>query len=673
MPRTPRMDAQTGTHMKTRAESLGRWAVFTTIFLHQLFAAPLAAQNTREVLSTMPLDSLLGLQIHAASRYAQTVEHAPASVTIITHEQIERFGYRTLDEVLQAVRGFYTSYDRNYAYIGVRGFSRPTDYNNRIVLLLNGHVLNESVYNLIGAGSELGLDLNAVERIEIVRGPGSALYGTGAVFAVINIVPRQGARIAGGRFAARLGSAGERELSGLVGERIGKLDVLASVRWGERDGTDLYFPEYDELGTSDGIARGLDWERRKEVLALAAYGDVALQVRANRRHKGVPTGAWGSVFNDGTARTVDEWGSVALSFERALTPATRIFARAHANSYSYHGWYPLEPMWQDANDGRWGGLELQLTRDFGPAHRLVAGGGYMRSSRSDYRAYDASDVFFEGDYPYDVLSLYVQHEAHLAQRVSLTGGIRYDGHSETRNVFSPRLALIYAPANQTTLKALYGSAFRTPSVYERFYVADDFKRVVDLVPERIRTFELTWQQRLRESVFGTVSLYHNHLAHLIDTRIDSIDGLLYFDNLQSARAYGLEVEVQGDLRSGLSGYASWGAQRTVDLETDDQLTNSPAHLGKAGLSAAFFDRFTTGAELRFESGRTTVYGTETDATLVTNLHITAPRFWRGLHASLRVRNALDSKYYTPGGYEHMQAAIRQDGRTLNFELGYRFE
>jgi iron complex outermembrane receptor protein len=178
------------------------------------------------------------------------VENAPASVTIVTAEQIERFGYRTLAEVLQSVRGFYISNDRNYTYVGVRGFSRPTDYNNRVVLLLNGQILNENYYNSTYVGSEMGIPLNGLERIEIVRGPGSALYGTGAMFSVINLVTPSGEAEWGGHGHVELGSRGHRAASATAGNRAGALDFIVSAGWGESDGADQYYPEFDDPATT---------------------------------------------------------------------------------------------------------------------------------------------------------------------------------------------------------------------------------------------------------------------------------------------------------------------------------------------------------------------------------------------------------------------------------------
>src|SRR6185295_8567422 len=118
--------------------------------------------------------------VEAASKRLLAVDEAPASTTVITAEEIRAFGYTTLAQALQVVRGFYLTDDRTYTATGVRGFSPPGDYNTRILILWDGHAMNDV---WIGQGfveRGLNVDLNEVERIEIVRGPGSALYGTGA-------------------------------------------------------------------------------------------------------------------------------------------------------------------------------------------------------------------------------------------------------------------------------------------------------------------------------------------------------------------------------------------------------------------------------------------------------------------------------------------------------------
>ena len=151
-------------------------------------------------LNEKSLEELMAIEVASvvgAIKHEQRVTEAPSSVTVVTAADIRIFGWRTLGDVLRSVRGFYTTYDRNYTYLGVRGFGRPTDYNNRVLVMLDGHRLNDNIYNAAPIGTEGIVDLDLVERIEIIRGPGSALYGTSAFFAVVNVITRRGGAIGG--------------------------------------------------------------------------------------------------------------------------------------------------------------------------------------------------------------------------------------------------------------------------------------------------------------------------------------------------------------------------------------------------------------------------------------------------------------------------------------------
>ncbi|MFL5318855.1 MAG: PEGA domain-containing protein, partial [Myxococcaceae bacterium] len=144
--------------------------------------------------------------VQAASKRLLSVDEAPASTTVISAEELRAFGYTTVADALQAVRGVYLSYDRQYQYLGVRGFSPPGDLNTRVLVLWDGHAMNDVWAGQGYAGRDLTADLSEIERIEVVRGPGSALYGSGAFFAVINVVPRD-----------RLEAHRNVELSGMAG------------------------------------------------------------------------------------------------------------------------------------------------------------------------------------------------------------------------------------------------------------------------------------------------------------------------------------------------------------------------------------------------------------------------------------------------------------------------
>ncbi len=123
--------------------------------------------------------------VYGAAKYDQKVNEAPAAITIITAEQIKKYGYRTFAQVLDSVPGLFTTDDRNYGYLGIRGFNRPGDYNTRVLILIDNHRMNDAVYDQGAIGTEAPIDVDVIDRVEIIKGPASSLYGTNAFFGVI--------------------------------------------------------------------------------------------------------------------------------------------------------------------------------------------------------------------------------------------------------------------------------------------------------------------------------------------------------------------------------------------------------------------------------------------------------------------------------------------------------
>jgi len=143
--------------------------------------------------------------VYGASKFQQKVTEAPSSITIITADEIQKYGYRTLSDVLQSVPGFYVTNDRNYSYVGMEGISRPTDYNTHLLIMIDGHRINDNVFNGAYVGTEAILDVDLIERVEIIRGPGSSLYGTNAFLGVINIISKRGRDLKGAEVSADAG------------------------------------------------------------------------------------------------------------------------------------------------------------------------------------------------------------------------------------------------------------------------------------------------------------------------------------------------------------------------------------------------------------------------------------------------------------------------------------
>jgi len=140
--------------------------IFTMLVLSILVSSPFVnyAQSDVAASSAPVSEELLLFQeipsVYGASKYEQKVTEAPSSVSIITASEIKKYGYRTLADILRSIRSFYVTYDRNYSYVGARGFGRPADYNNRILLLIDGHRTNDNLYDMAFLGTDAILDVD---------------------------------------------------------------------------------------------------------------------------------------------------------------------------------------------------------------------------------------------------------------------------------------------------------------------------------------------------------------------------------------------------------------------------------------------------------------------------------------------------------------------------------
>lgn len=628
----------------------------------------------------LSLDSLLSTKISSAAKYQQTISEAASSVTIVTAEDIQRHGYRSLPEVLSATRGFYLSYDRNYSFLGARGFSRPSDYNNRILVLVDGNASNEGIFGGAPVGGDLGVPLNSLERIEIVRGPGSALYGTGAVFAVINLVTRSADAQPGVVGAVRGGSYGTRggslEYRGGLGRGAG---LSVGGAWDGSDGQDLFYPEYDSPESNAGVAHDMDWERRWALFGSLRGEGLTLHGRYSARTKAIPTGAFETDLVGDPSSTRDDYGFLQLDLERRLDAAREITARAYLNTFRYDGDYVTAG--ENSPDGARHeaiGAEAALHWDIASSNRLTFGGEARRDLRARYFL-GAGGSEEEWSLPNTVLSAYVQDEHQLTRSLSVLAGLRHDAYQTSQDATSPRLAVIFAPSLRSTFKLLYGTAFRAPSLYEAVDGGELYKDNADLRPETAQTMEAVWQQRLAPGLLGSVSLFHYDMRRLIDLTLDPADSLYQYRNVGDAKADGFEVELQGRHRGSVTGYLSYSYQDATDRDTGERLTNSPEHMVKAGAALDLTGWLGAAVDTRYESGRRTLAGTETDAAVLSDLHLLVPArtatargVLQRLELSLRLNNLFDASFATPGGVEHRQAAIRQDGRNLSAELRYRF-
>ncbi len=648
------------------------WVVLTARLLAAQGAPPPAPADE---LTDLALEDLLKVKVYAASRFVQDVAHAPASVSIVTAEEIRRHGYRTIADILRNVRGFYITYDRNYRYVGVRGFARPGDYNSRVLLLLNGHRLNDTIFEQALIGTESPVDVSMVERVEVVRGPSSSLYGTSAFFAVVNVITRSGRSLHGAEVEGGVGSQawrGGRLAAG--GRRASGLEGLVSISGFESGGQRmLYFPEYDTPATNHGVASDADADRGASIYGNATAGGVKMQGGFGSRTKIIPTGAFNVLFNDARAQTRDARVFGDVEYTRRLDPRTTLQTRAAYDDYAYNGGFPYDDgLFRDAARGTWLTAEGSIVRQFAQ-HGLTVGAEYRDNLRQNQSATDPRGTLLDDRRTSNTAALYAEDEWRLSPRVVLNAGGRWDHYFDSfGGTINPRVGLIVLPREGTALKALYGRAFRAPNPFELYY--DQNALSATLMPEHISTYEVVWVQRVGKAVQVMGSAFEYRARDLITQRrgADTIDGL-YYQNSDSASAHGVELELHVELQGGVRARVSHTVQSVTDAATGLTLSNSPNVLSNAVVDIPMGrGGFFLGLNAFHVSQRSTILGGTVERAIVADLTLSNRAFAHGVGVSMAIGNLFGSAYADPGSVEHRQDRIPQDGRTAAVRATWRF-
>src|SRR6266496_666037 len=413
-------------------------------------------------LTSLSMEELLGLKVYSASRHLERSQDAPAAVTVLTAEEIAAYGWRTLGDALNSARGFYTSYDRNYAYLGVRGFRKSDDYVSRVLLMIDGHRVNENIYGSGFVGMDFPLDLDLIERIEIVRGPSSSMYGTNAFFGVINVITRKPKAVAletSSDFSSFYGRTGR------ISAELKKegLSALFSGSFYRSNGpADLYYTEFDTPETNNGIAHNSDGERFAHAFGDVQLGNFHVQTLFGSRLKIVPTASFGADFNDSGTRTTDTRGYLDVSYHRNLAANTELDLRAYYDSYEYYG----QSAYTDPESSersiyvgddvvRWVGIEGTVGHQFSQRFRVIGGGKYEYNL--ELKQLNGGGLQDGNRTPW-LTAAYGEGEVKLFPMLTVRAGARIDSYSTFGASFNPRLAVIFAPSTRTSIKYIFGRA-----------------------------------------------------------------------------------------------------------------------------------------------------------------------------------------------------------------------
>lgn len=649
-------------------------------------------------------------RVTAASRVDEAVETAPSSITIIPRRELRALAYPTLADALRGVRGAFVNDDRAYASVGFRGLGRLGSYGNRVLVLVDGHPLNDNWIGSSYIGYDARADLADLERIEVVRGPGSVVYGTNAFSGVINLVTSQRERPTGTEVG--IAAYGDRVARGRVrgdvklGRDAGLWTSVAGVRAGGRD---FVFTEDAEDGTERvlGEARNADGFDAATIQGRAYYRWLSAQWYLNSYDKRLPAGHFETLIGDRRSRQVDRRATVEVRAEPRLSSTLRSLSRAHFNQYRFDGTFarPSDDggIERDTFRGSWLGVEQRFDWEPLPHLRLTLGGEAQIHYEVEQRAWDETEVLLDdtgaGERPFQVGAAYGSLDAPLTDGLLLSAGVRLDAYSTFGSSLNPRVALIVTPYPEGTLKIMAGKAFRAPSIYELYYNDDGRTQRAspDLDPENIYSLEIEHSHRFAPTVTATAAIFANLVTDLIVSRGEgSPDDLLSFENSGSPLGtVGGELEVRRSFRQGwlLSTSYTYQSTRFLDgVAWDDvawfrpsgehrRASNAPEHLLAIKAAAPIVGRqLLLGTRLTVEGPRYDRHELRRDDEVQQRsqtvplwdivLSGSEPRW--GLDWAVGTYNAFDTRYTLPGSGELRQRFIPQAGRSFLASASVRF-
>lgn len=635
-------------------------------------------------------------EVTAASRSTEGVDEAPSSVTIIPQRELQALKYPTIVEALRGVPGVYAWNDRSYQAIGFRGLGRLGSYGNRVLVLVDGHPMNDDWLGSSYVGYDARVGLEDVERIEVVRGPGSVLYGTNAFSGVVNVVTRKPTGKGGeiGVSTAESGVARGRVRANVLLGKDSGLWTSAAIAHGT--GRNFYFPELDQTARgADGFEAGtLEGRYYRKWLSAAWY--------VQTHHKRLPTGEYDTLLADPRTEQTDSRGSLELKAEPTWSDTFSTMTRVHANHYRFDGGYARLPadggLERDTFRGSWVGAEQRVEVRPSEAFKLTVGAEGQLHVQVKERARDETGSFLDDQHPYQVGAAYALLDVKPNERVHVSAGARLDAYSTFGRSLNPRAAVVAVPYTGGNSKLMFGKAFRAPSVYELYYNDGGFTQVQspNIGPESIYSAELEHTHRFSPTLSGTAAAFCNYTRDLVSTagQGDEADPFYYVNERAPVATVGAELGLRRDWRQGYMLALSYSVQRSRFLngtslssllafkQSPDfrRVANSPEHLGSIKGALPLLSRaLTLASRLSLESGRydrnerrgDAAQG-KTGAFAVWDIVVTGREARHGFSWAAGVYNAFDWRYSVPVSVEFPQRVIAQDGRSFLFSAELAF-
>jgi iron complex outermembrane receptor protein len=551
--------------------------------------------------------------ISLATGAPKRLTRAPATATVITADDIAKIGATDLDQVLETVPGLHVAYSSqlyNPIYV-IRGIH--STFNPQVLVLINGIPIT----NLYQGDRNLawgGMPVNNIARIEVVRGPGSALFGADAFSGTINIITKTAEDIQGTQAGVRVGSFNTRDAWLLHGGKWGGLDVAFSMELHSTDGqreiveadaqTDL-----DAIfGTHASLAPGpanLQRDTLDTRLDLS-QGDWRLRLGyQGRRRLGLGVGAGQALDPQGSLDSDRLNGDItyhnpSLTQNWDVTGQLSYFNTSQISNFvifppgAFGGAFPEGMIGNPEVYERHARLSLTGLYTGIAAHRLRLGAGFNYGSLYKAResknfsptfaplgsVVDVTDTApFIRPHNRNVFYALAQDEWSFVRDWELTAGVRWDHYTDFGDTVNPRLALVWLTDYNLTTKLLYGRAFRAPSFAEQFAINNPvLLGNPKLKPETISTLELLFDYQATADLATKLSLFRYRMKDILRYVPDPAPATtITAQNTGGQNGYGFEWEWDWRLNRELKLRGNYAFQRSTDDATKHDAGNAPHH------------------------------------------------------------------------------------------------
>ena len=520
---------------------------FILVFLCFMAAQAFAEEqepNENARLFEMPLEDLMNVQVVTASRKTQSLSMAASNITVITEKEIKDSGAQTLADLLGQLPGIYVPTQGNgLKSIYIRGIGER--YNDKTLLLVDGYPTRDVYY--YSYSPDATIPIGNIKRVEVIRGPGSSLYGAGAYAGIINIITKDAEDINGTEVTSGIGSRSSQQHQVLTGKKWEKGQVSFLARYFDADQGKVTRGESGEISGQNKYIR-----------------NAAFHLKANYEDFDFQTGYYRTTVPDAMAaideesKTVTEdlffRGGYNKKIDNRLSMHAKMYANlqwAEENKFTYDGGV-LDEKKRSSRQSDLIGIDIQWQYKLSERNDLVFGMTHERenlghqwsqtSKASDgWVPEDKKGAAKHGNVPEGIrnqsISFYAEDEFKMIPDVlHFTAGARVDRYTQTGSNLSPRFGAVWMVQKDTVVKLLYGEAFRSPS-YREMYKNDD---PTTKTPEKIKTTELLISHNLSSNHHIEMSLFRSDLKDYIKTLQSG-----GYTNLKHRSITGIEAGLKG--------------------------------------------------------------------------------------------------------------------------------